>query len=67
LIKILNNNQFLLMDTIDFFLDENDAMAPQPPHITIPLKAHQLTSLDRMKILDRDCGFALKKQVGLKC
>lgn len=53
------------MDTIDFLLDENDVMAPQPSTFLVPLKHHQLVSLYRMMILDRDCGFILKKNVGL--
>ena len=53
------------MDTVDYLLDENSPKAKQPENINIQLKPHQLVSLYRMCMLDRDCGMTMKS-AGIK-
>ncbi len=48
------------MDTVDYLLDENSPKARQSDTIHISLKPHQLASLYRMCMLDRDCGMTMK-------
>ena len=48
------------MDTVDYLLDENSPKARQSDAIHILLKPHQLASLYRMCMLDRDCGMTMK-------
>ena len=45
------------MEPKDFFLTEADESVLQPENIKLPLKPHQLVSLHRMIILDKDCEF----------
>ena len=47
------------MDIVDFTVTEGSPRADQPKNVSITLKPHQLASLYRMCILDRDCGMTL--------
>ncbi len=53
------------MDTIDYLLYENSPKTNQPEAIHIQLKPHQMASLYRMCMLDRDCGMTMKS-AGIK-
>lgn len=53
------------MDTVDYLLTEKSPRATQPENISIQLKPHQLASLYRMCMIDRDCGMTMKS-AGIK-
>nr|QBK87226.1 MAG: DEAD/SNF2-like helicase [Marseillevirus LCMAC201] len=53
------------MDVVNYLLDEKSPKSKQPEAISIQLKPHQLASLYRMCMLDRDCGMTMKS-AGIK-
>lgn len=48
------------MDTVEYILDQKSPKSQQPDDIYINLRPHQLASLYRMCMIDRDCGMTMK-------
>lgn len=53
------------MDSIDYLLTGDSPRVDQPDGIELELKPHQLASLYKICMIDRDCGMTMKSQ-GIK-
>ena len=51
-IRTVRSHMELFQETFSHALTEVSTQAPQPPHVTLPLRPHQLATLAAMKVYE---------------
>lgn len=61
-VRIVRSHMELFQETFSHALTESSPQAPQPPHITLPLRPHQLSALHAMKTYEESLRYGMPIQ-----